>query len=111
MTENDQVIALLEEQNSYLKAIKDIVQKEHRQAKIGRVVHALLIIIPAVVILVLGYYVWLGVTHYLDALNGNINALKSNFDAMTTFFQKLIPDFNKMGSQLDQTWQNIQFWK
>ncbi len=111
MEENQKIIALMEQQNSYLKTMADLLRKEHREAQIGRIVHALLIIIPAVVILILGYYLWTGVTHYLDVLNNNVNALKSNFDAMTTFFSKLIPDFSKIGSQLDQTWQDIQFWK
>lgn len=111
MDENQKIIALLEAQNGYLKTMADTLRKEHREAKIGRVVHALLILIPAIVILILGYYLWTGVTHYLDVLNNNVNALKSNFDSMTTFFSKLIPDFSKIGPQLEQTWQDIQFWK
>jgi len=109
--ENEKIIALLQEQNSYLKTMADTLRKEHREARIGRIVHALLIIIPAIAIVILGYYLWVGIMHYLDIMNNNINALKSNFDAMTTFFSKLIPDFGKIGSGLEQTWQDIQFWK
>jgi len=111
MAENDKVIALLEAQNSYLKTMTEIMRKEHHAAQIGRIVHAALIIIAAGIILGLGYYLWMGVSHYLDVMNNNINALKANFDSMSTFIQKLIPDFSKIGSQLDQTWQTIQNWK
>ncbi len=110
MDQNQQIIALLEKENTLLQNIAEIQRKEHREARIGRIVHALLIIIPSIVILILGYYLWSEITHYLDVLNNNVNALKANFDAMTTFFSKLIPDFSKIGPQLQQTWQNIQFW-
>lgn len=111
MSENERIIALLEKQNGYLQTMAEIMRKEHREAKTARIVHALLIIIPAIAIFVLGYYLWTGVTHYLDVMNNNVNALKSNFDAMTSFFAKLVPDFSKIGPSLQQTWQDIQFWK
>ncbi len=111
MTENEKIIALLEKQNGYLQTVADIIRKEHREARTARIVHALMIIIPTVAVFVLGYYAWTAVSHYLDVLNNNVNALKSNFDAMTEFFSKLIPDFSKIGPQLEQTWQDIQFWK
>ncbi len=110
MAENEKIMELLEKQNNYLQTIAEILRKEHREAKIGRIIHALLVIIPSIVIVILGYYLWTGITHYLDVMNSNINALKSNFDALTGFFSKLVPDFSKIGSQLDQTWQNIQSW-
>jgi hypothetical protein len=111
MTENEKIIALLEKQNGYLQTVADILRKEHREARTARIVHALMIIIPTVAVFVLGYYAWTAISHYLDVLNNNVNALKSNFDAMTEFFSKLIPDFSKIGPQLEQTWQDIQFWK
>ena|SRR5579883_2390564 len=111
MTENEKIIELLEKQNNYLEKISTLVLKEHREAQIGRIIHAFLIIIPAVVILVLGYYLWTSITHYLDIVNNNVNALKSNFDAMTTAFSKFIPDFSKIGSTLQQAWQNLSNWK
>ena len=111
MTENEKIIQLLQEQNSYLKIMSATIHKEHVEAQIGRVVHALLIIIPAIAAVIVGYYAWTAINHYLEALNGNINALKANFDSITTLFSKLIPDFSKLGPQLEQTWQELQFWK
>lgn len=111
MNENEKIIELLEKQNGYLQTMAGILHKEHHEAQIGRIIHALLIIIPSIVIIILGYYLWTGISHYLDVLNSNVNTLKSNFDALTTFISKLIPDFSKIGPQLQQTWQDIQFWK
>lgn len=111
MTENEKIIALLETQNSYLQSMSDIMHREHREAALARILHSLLIILPTVGIIIAGYFLWSSVNHYLEVMNNNINTLKSNFDAMASFVEKLIPDFGKISSELNQTWQNIQFWK
>ena len=111
LTETEKMIALLEEQNRLIKSMADIMIREHRSETINKVIHALLVIIPSAAIIIIGYYLWTGMMHYLDALNNNINLLKSNYEALVAFFQKLVPDFSKIGSGLQQSWQDIQFWK
>lgn len=107
----ENTIALLQEQNNLLRQLLELQKKEARQAALGHVLHTLLTLIPFAVILVLGFMIWQSIQHYLDALNNNINILKSNFDAIFGFFQKVIPDFSKITPELQQTWENIQFWK
>ena len=109
--ESQEIIALLKENNLYLKNLWELKKKEHRSAVISHVFHLILAILPWVVVLILGYFIWQTIMHYLDALNQNVNVLKSNFDAIYGFLKKLIPDFSKIDSQLQQVWQKIQFWK
>ena len=106
-----EIITLLRENNAYLKQLLEFKKKEHRQAVAAQTLHIIVTILPFIVILVIGYFVWQSISHYLEVLNNNVNALKSSYDAMITFFQKLIPDFSKIIPDLNQTWQNIQSWK
>lgn len=110
-TDAEQIIELLKENNHYLKQLFKLQRKEHREAVIAKVFHIILNMIPWIVVLVLGYFVWQTVMHYLDALNNNINTLKGNFDALSTFIQKITPDFSSIVPKLKSTWENIQFWK
>ena len=110
-TDTQKIITLLEESNFYLKKLWDLKHKEHREVVIGRVFHIVVALLPWIAVVLLGYFVWQGIMHYLDVLNNNVNTLKSNFDALFEFFKKIIPDFSKFGDTLKQTWQNVQFWK
>ena len=109
--EAQEIIELLKENNHYLKQLFELKRKEHRQAIIGKIIHVILTMIPWIAVLVIGYFVWHTIMHYLDALNNNINALKGNFDAMANFIQKITPDFSSIVPKLQNTWENIQFWK
>jgi len=108
---SQEIITLLRENNAYLRQLLEFKKKEHRQAGVAQTLHIIVTILPFIVILVIGYFVWQSISHYLEVLNNNVNALKSSYDAMITFFQKLIPDFSKIIPDLNQTWQNIQSWK
>lgn len=108
--ENERIIALLQESNGYLKELLQLQKKEHREAIWGTVYHTLINLLPWIAIVIVGYFVWQSIMHYLDALNENINTLKSNFDSVFEFIKKLIPDFSSIGPKIKETWQNIQFW-
>ena len=105
------VIGLLRENNKLLRELVELKKKEHHQAHINQILHTIFTLAPFIVILVLGYFVWQSISHYLDALNNNINTLKTNFDTLFTFFQKLIPDFSSVVPKIKQTWETVQFWK
>jgi len=108
--QDEKLITLLEENNSYLKELLDLQKKEHRSKTAGQVIHVLTTLLPFILILIAGWYAWVAINHYLDILNNNINTLKANFDALRDFFQKLIPDFSAISSQMKNTWENVQFW-
>ncbi len=109
--EAEQIIELLKENNHYLKQLFELERKEHREVVIGHIFHVIITMIPWIAILILGYFVWQSMIHYLDALNNNINTLKGNFDALSTFIQKITPDFGSILPKLKDTWENVQFWK
>jgi hypothetical protein len=106
-----EVVALLRENNDLLRQLLHLKKVEHRDAIIQSVLHILVSLLPFIALAVLGYFAWIEINHYLEILNSNINALKANFDALREFFAKLIPDFSGISSQLNNTWQSVQFWK
>ncbi len=110
MPEENKIITLLEENNGYLKELLHLQKNEHRSRLIAQIINFLATILPFVLILIIGYFAWQAINHYLEILNNNINTLKTNFDALRDFFQKLIPDFSSISSKLNETWQTVQFW-
>lgn len=110
MADDNQIISLLRENNSYLKQLLDLQKKEHRSKVTAQVLHVMTTLLPFILILIAGWYAWQTINHYLDVLNNNINTLKANFDALRDFFQKLIPDFGAISGKLKDTWETVQFW-
>ena len=108
-SDNQQIIALLTENNQYIKELLQIKKQEHRTAKIDRIVHLVITLAPWIALIIIGYFIWQSIMHYLDTLNQNINTLKSNFDTLTNYFKNLIPDFSSIQSQLKNAWNNIHF--
>jgi hypothetical protein len=108
--ENQQIARLLERNNSLLQELVSIKKKETKTAARDKIINIALTLLPYLLILIVGYYLWSVFMSYLDSLNQNINALKSGYDALTQTISKFIPDMSTIGGQLEQTWQDIQFW-
>lgn len=108
--ENSQIAKLLEQNNSLLQELVHIKKKETKTAKRDKIINIVLTLLPYILILIVGYYLWSIIMSYLDSLNQNINALKSGYDSLTQAIGKFIPDMSAISGQLEQTWQDIQFW-
>jgi hypothetical protein len=107
---DEKLIALLQENNTYLKQLLELQKKEHFSRVTSQVLNVLATLLPFILIMVAGWFAWQTINHYLDVMNNNINTLKTNFDALRDFFQRLIPDFSGIGNKLQDTWETVQFW-
>jgi hypothetical protein len=110
MTEENRIIALLEENGRYLKEILEIQKKRQRSSRNEKILHVVSTLLPFILIAIAGWFAWTWINHYMEIMNNNINALKSNFDLLREFLQKLVPDFGAIGDKLQQTWQSVKFW-
>ena len=113
METNDsaKIVELLKENNTYLRELLQLKKKEHSEAVFNHAIHIIISVVPALLVAILGYFVWQSLQHYLDVLNENINTLKTNFDLLREFFQKLIPDFSQIVPKLKDTWETVKFWE
>jgi len=101
---NMEIIQLLKKNNELLDQMLKLQKKEHRAHIWGTVIHIFLTLLPLLLAI--------GITYYLFMLvNNNIMALKGNVDALKDFIVKLVPDFSGVGEALNNTWQDVQFWK
>ena len=110
-SENQKIIALLEKNNEYLEKLLTLNEKEHRQAVRARIISIIITLIPWLATMIIGYFLWQTLTHYLESLNHNIDLLKNNFDTFHEFLRKLIPDFSQIAPKLKDTWENAKFWQ
>lgn len=100
---NEKIIALLEQNNQLLEKLLKLQLKEHRAQTWRTVFHVFINLLPFIIILALGYYIF-------TIINSNIQALQSNIDALREFITGLIPDFSGVGDKLNTVWQDVTFW-
>lgn len=105
------IIVLLQKNNEYLEKLLQIKQKEQRHATIFQTINIFITLLPWIMTLILGFFVWQNITHYLEILNGNLNVLKSNYDALHGALEKITPDFSGIVPKLKETWQELPFGK
>jgi ABC-type sugar transport system permease subunit len=110
MPEETKIAELLEKNNALLEKLVDFEKKRQHGERNARIMQAIVIILPYILIAVAVFLMWQWMAHYMDLMNNNINALKSNFDALREFLQKLVPDFGAIGDKLQETWNEVSFW-
>ena len=92
----DQVIQLLEQNNKYLQKISHTMHKDQRRDTYRMIYHALMTIIPLLLVLYVTWYLY-------DMVNSNVEALR-------LFIEKITPNFDGIGKSLKEGWNDLKFW-
>jgi len=101
--QDQELIELLKRNNQLLEEILKLEKKEQRVQKWRTFFHILINLLPFIILAIIGWYIFNLINQNIQALQGNINALKD-------FITGLVPDFSGVGDRLNSTWQNVTFW-
>ncbi len=101
--QDQELIELLKRNNQLLEEILKLEKKEQRAQKWRTFFHILINLLPFIILAIIGWYIFNLINQNIQALQGNINALKD-------FITRLVPDFSGVGDRLNSTWQNVTFW-
>lgn len=109
-TNNKELVELLKKNNELLEKMLKIQKKDHRAQTWRTALHVFFNLLPFIIVAFLVWYLF-------SLVNENIQALKGNIDALKDFILGFVPDFSGMGEQLNNTWndvgnsiQDLTFW-
>lgn len=102
-SQHEELVALLQKNNELLEKIFKLQRKEHRAQTWRTVLHVVMSLLPFIIAIIFVYYLF-------TLVNNNIQALKGNIDALKDFIINIVPDFSGVGEQLNSVWQDITFW-
>ncbi len=100
------IIALLKEQNQYLKFLCSNQKRLNKWHTIQFIYHTLLVLVPLLAIVILGWYVFSLLSEYLDALNNNVNLLKDGYLSIHQSLSDVISDVYGISDKIEQTWES-----
>ncbi len=105
--DNQILIRLLQEQNQTLHKLLDFhLQKEKRELR-NKIIHYLILAIPYIILIILGYYVYMGLKSYLDAINNNIKTIQDGYLSIQTSMQGMIDKVSGIPGQISSSLSNL----
>jgi len=97
---DQELIELLKENNDLLKQMLKLQKKEHRAQTWRTVFHVAINLLPFIILTIIGWYIF-------DLINQNIQALQGNINALKDFIVGIVPDFSGVGNTLNGVWQDV----
>lgn len=101
--QDQELVELLKKNNQLLEQMLKLQKKEHRAQTWRTVFHIFINLLPFILIALVGWYLF-------DIVNQNIQALQGNVDALKEFVVGIVPDFSGVGDKLNDVWQDVTFW-
>jgi len=100
---NEELVELLRENNKLLAELVMYQRKEERSKKWHLAIQIFFHLLPFIILALLGWYIFNLINQNIQALQGNVNALKD-------FIIGIVPDFSGVGDKLNSVWQDVTFW-
>ncbi|MBA4336706.1 hypothetical protein C0416_02935 [bacterium] len=100
---NEELVELLRENNKLLAELVMYQRKEERAQKWHLFFQIFFHLLPFIIIALLGWWVF-------NLINSNIQALQGNVNALKDFVVGIVPDFSGVGDKLNSVWQDVTFW-
>lgn len=95
-----ELVELLKKNNDLLEQMLKLQKKEHRAQTWRTVFHVIITLLPFILLALIGWYVF-------DLINQNIQALQGNVNALKDFIVGIVPDFSGVGDTLNNVWQDV----
>jgi hypothetical protein len=97
---DQELVELLKKNNDLLEQMLKMQKKEQKAQKWRTAFHIFMNLLPFILLALAGWYVF-------DLVNQNIQALQGNVDALKEFVVGIVPDFSGVGDTLNDVWQDV----
>ncbi len=108
MSNENEIIELLKEQNKYLKFLVNQKIQDNRWQMIKTGLHIFANLLPFIILFILGYYVYSIIIDYLNALNSNVDALKEGYIGLQDLISGYLEGINEITDSIDSVWQDTR---
>lgn len=107
--ENDNkiIIDLLREQNQTLHKLLDFHLKKEQNDFRNAVIHFFIQAIPYIALIIIAYYLYLGIKGYLDAINSQITALHDAYLGLQTSMQDMLNKVTSIPTGIGDSLNNL----
>lgn len=97
---DQELIELLKKNNDLLEQMLKMQKKEQRAQKWRIAFHVFMNLLPFIILALIGWYIF-------NLINQNIQALQGNVEALKDFIVGWVPDFSGVGDTLNGVWQDV----
>jgi len=100
--DNQIIIDLLREQNQTLHKLLEFHQRQEKIAFRNAVIHIILQAIPYIILIVIGYFLYMGLKSYLDAINNSIETIHKTVQDSYFSIQTIIDKITSLPGEIGQ---------
>ena len=98
--DNQIVIDLLREQNQTLHKLLEFHLKQEKIAFRNAVIHYIILAIPYLILILAGYFIYMGLKSYLDAINNNIQSIQQGYLSIQNSMQGMIDKISSIPGEI-----------
>lgn len=109
--DNQIIINLLREQNQTLHKLLEFHLHKERSDFRNAVIHFFIQALPYIALIIIAYYLYLGIKGYLDAINNQITALNDAYLGLQSTLQETLNKITSIPSGIGNSLNNLNPFK
>lgn len=109
--DNQIIIDLLREQNQTLHKLLEFHQHKEKTEFRNAVIHFFIQAIPYIALVIIAYYLYLGIKGYLDAINSQITAVHDAYLGLQNSIQEILNKISSIPSGIGDSLNSINPFK